>query len=172
MDANNHITTCRLHLILLVRQAVVCGGELRKGIMESSKLFKNAILLKNAIKTIDVFIQEHTAEVCPHCRRVCCLNRHGYYDYADLIYIQALGLEPPSYKEAVGDADYCRFLSAAGCTIERSLRPFRCNWYFCGALLKSMEDGAAKPYRQFIKEFQKVIELKKTLMDTFLSTIA
>ena len=139
--------------------------------MEPLKLFNNAMLLKNAIEAIDVFIQGHTAEVCPHCRNVCCINRHSYYDYADLIYIQALGLEPPAYKEDVRDTDCCQFLSATGCTIERSLRPFRCNWYFCGALLKSMEDGAAKPYRKFIKEFQKIIELKKTLMDTFRTQI-
>ena len=129
--------------------------------MEASKLFNNATLLRNAIETIDAFIEKHTTEVCPHCGNVCCINRHGYYDCADLIYIQALGLEPPAYKEDVRDTDRCQFLSATGCTIERPLRPFRCNWYFCGALLKSMEDGAAKPYRQFIKEFQKIIELKK-----------
>jgi len=140
--------------------------------MEPSELFNNAMLLKNAIETIDAFIQGHTAEVCPDCRNVCCINRHGHYDYSDLIYIQALGLEPPVYKEDVRDTDCCQFLSAAGCTIERPLRPFRCNWYFCNTLLKSMEDGAAKPYRQFIKEFQKVIDLKKTVVDTFLSTVA
>jgi len=138
--------------------------------MESSKLFNNAMLLKNSIETIDAFIQERTAEVCPHCRNVCCINKHGYYDNADLIYIQALGVAPPAYKEDVRDTDCCQFLSAAGCTIERSLRPFRCNWYFCSALLKTMEDGAAKSYRQFIQEFQKVIELKKTVLDTFLSS--
>lgn len=143
----------------------------RKCIMESSKLFNSAVLLKKAIETIDAFMQKHTAEVCPNCRNACCINRHGYYDYADLIYIQALGLKPPAYKKDVSDTDCCQFLSAAGCTIERSLRPFRCNWYFCGALLKSMEDGAAKPYRQFQKEFQKVIELKKTVVDTFFSSI-
>ncbi|MGO9014914.1 MAG: hypothetical protein ACLQF0_08040 [Dissulfurispiraceae bacterium] len=138
--------------------------------MESSKLFNSAVLLKNSIETIDAFIQKHTAEVCPNCRNVCCINRHGYYDYADLVYIQALGLELPAYKKDVRDTDCCQFLSVTGCAIERSLRPFRCNWYFCGGLLKSMEDGAAKQYRQFIKEFQKVIELRKTVMDTFLST--
>ncbi len=143
----------------------------QKWIVESSKLFSNAMLLKNALETLDVFMKSHTAEVCPHCCNVCCINRHSYYDYEDLIYIQALGLNPPAHKENVRDTDCCQFLSAAGCTIERSLRPFRCNWYFCGALLKSMQDGAAKPYRQFIKEFQEVIELKKTVVDTFLSTI-
>lgn len=133
------------------------------------KLFSNAVLLKNAIETIDAFIQGHTAEVCPHCRNVCCINRHGQYDYADLIYIQALGLKPPAYKDNVRDTDRCQFLEASGCTIERSLRPFRCNWYFCDAILKSMEEGAVKPYRQFIKEFQRVIELKKAVADAFLN---
>jgi hypothetical protein len=143
----------------------------QKRIMDSAKLFSNAMLLKDAIETIAVFMQSHTAKVCPHCCNVCCINRHSYYDYEDLIYIQALGLKPPARKENICDTDCCQFLSAAGCTIERALRPFRCNWYFCSPLLKSMEDGAAKPYRQFIKEFQKVIELKKTVVGTFLSTI-
>lgn len=140
-----------------------------EGIMESSALFSKAMLLKNAIATIDVFIQEHTAEVCPNCSNVCCINRHSYFDREDLIYIQALGLRPPVHKEHIPDTDRCQFLSEAGCKIERALRPFRCNWYFCTPLLKSMENGPAKPYRQFIKEFQRVIELKKIVVNAFLS---
>lgn len=128
---------------------------------------KKALLLKDTINAMDGFIQQHTSEVCPRCQKVCCINRHGYYDYEDLVYIYALGLRPPEYREGIEDAASCQFISRCGCTIERALRPFRCNWYFCDELIHSMEEGPAKPYREFISRFQKAVESKQALLDKF-----
>jgi hypothetical protein len=126
-----------------------------------------ARIIRFRINEIDAFIQQNTAMVCPHCERVCCINRHGYYDYEDLIYIHAMGLKPPTYKEGISDTDPCQFLSEYGCSIERSLRPFRCNWYFCNALLNHIEQGHAKPYRTFIKQLDEIIDLRKEMLDEF-----
>lgn len=126
-----------------------------------------ARIIKNRIDAIDFFIQQNTSVVCPNCEKVCCINRHGYDDYEDLIYIHALGLKPPIYKEGVSDTDPCQFLSELGCTIERAIRPFRCNWYFCNALLEHIEQRPAKPYRAFIKQLDEIVNLRKEMLDGF-----
>lgn len=133
---------------------------------------KLANQLKLEMDRVSPFIQHITSAVCPTCKKVCCINRHGYYDDQDLIYICALGLEPPSYKEGMEDTDPCQFLSESGCTLERSVRPFRCNWYFCNSLIEYMERGPSKPYREFINRFQRIIELRRTTLDERLKAVS
>lgn len=126
-----------------------------------------AKLIKAEIDDINWFIQQNTTEVCPFCEKRCCINRHGYYDRLDILYIRALGLRPPSYRKGLSDTEPCQFLTDSGCIRERSLRPFRCNWYFCETLLYHMERGPAKPYREFIKVFNKVLDLRIELLEEF-----
>ncbi len=128
-----------------------------------------AIQLKLATDGVSPFIQQITNAVCPSCEKVCCIDRHGRYDENDLIYIRALGLETPTYQERP-DTEPCQFLSEFGCTRERSVRPFRCNWYFCNALLEYLEQSPQKPYREFIASFQKVVELRNALLEEYKKT--
>lgn len=123
--------------------------------------------IKKKTDIIDSFIQKNTAEVCPDCKKVCCINKHGHYDYEDLIYIFALGLKPPLYKTDIDDAAPCQFLSDSGCTIERSIRPFRCNWYFCNDLIAYMSKGPARPYREFSSRFQEIQGLRREILSEF-----
>lgn len=123
--------------------------------------------LREGLHAVSPFIQEHTASVCPACREVCCINVHGYYDRHDLIYIYALGLKPPDYGIGLRDGDPCQFLSGDGCRLERSVRPFRCSWYFCLALIQHMENGPARPYRKFMNRFQEVVDLRRRMLDEF-----
>ena len=126
-----------------------------------------ARVLKEEIERVSHFIQLNTSAVCPACEKVCCINKHGYYDDEDLIYIFALGLKCPVYGEGIRDTAPCQFLSKDGCSKERSARPFRCNWYFCDALLAHMEQGPAKPYRDFISRFQGIIETRRRMIEEF-----
>lgn len=126
-----------------------------------------ARLIKAKIEGIDQFIQENTSKVCPFCKKKCCINRHGYYDNLDILYIMALGMEPPAYRQGLSDTDPCQFLSEHGCVKERYLRPFRCNWYFCEALLNHMEQGPVRPYREFIRVFNEILDLRSELLNEF-----
>jgi hypothetical protein len=126
-----------------------------------------ARMLKEEIDGISGFIQLNTSVVCPACEKVCCINKHGYYDHEDLIYVFSLGQERPVYGKGIDDTAPCQFLSERGCSRERSVRPFRCNWYFCDTLLGHMEKGPAKPYREFISRFQGIIETRRKMMDEF-----
>lgn len=130
-------------------------------------LQEKALAVKKGIDAIDAFIQINTSEACPDCEKVCCMNKHGYYDHEDLIYIYALGLKPTAYKDKFRDSDPCQFISSQGCTIARAVRPFRCNWYFCTKLLNHIENGPAKPYREFISRFDKTITARKEMLDEF-----
>ena len=126
-----------------------------------------AFELSSKIEGVDRFIQDNTAQVCPDCRKVCCINKHGYYDHQDLVYITALGHTPPIYREGIEDAAPCQFLSETGCRIERSLRPFRCNWHFCSELIAFMNSGPARPLREFNNSFQKLQTLRQEMADRF-----
>lgn len=128
---------------------------------------KLANKLRLAIDGVSPFIQQITSVVCPTCEKVCCIDRHGHYDDEDLIYIRALGFKIPSYKEGVIDTDPCQFLSESGCTLDRSVRPFRCNWYFCNALLEYMKNSPPKPYREFINSFQEIVDLRRAMLDEY-----
>ncbi|MEW6116675.1 MAG: hypothetical protein AB1553_07230 [Nitrospirota bacterium] len=136
-----------------------------------AKVKEHARSIREGIDAVNSFLQLNTAEVCPHCTKVCCANRHGYYDHEDLIYIHALGLRPPRYREGIDDSASCQFIAPNGCTIERSLRPFRCNWYFCDPLLQHMSNGPARPYRAFIAQFQRIIEARRQMVDEFFKTV-
>lgn len=134
---------------------------------ELTHVARYAHMIKEGMDRISDFIQRNTSEVCPSCEKVCCINRHGSYDHQDLIYLFALGLDRPAQRVGIDDTAPCRFLSERGCTRERWVRPFRCTWYFCNALLSHMEQGPAKPYREFISRFQGLVETRRKMRDEF-----
>lgn len=135
--------------------------------MNYARLRDIAHAIKARIEDIDPFIQQQTEVVCPVCEERCCINKHGYYDELDEIYIMALGLELPSYRTGLSDTDRCQFLTDRGCSKERYQRPFRCNWYFCRALLNHMENGPSRPYREFIRIFNEILDLRRELLNEF-----
>lgn len=147
-------------LLLLDRFVADRGAEL-------DGVRRRAREVAEGISAVDAFLQENTAAVCPSCRKVCCANRHAYYDYEDLIYIYALGRRPPPYAERRGDAEPCQFIGAAGCSVPRPLRPFRCTWYFCDTLLQHIESGPAKAYRLFVNRFRQTVSARGAMSDEF-----
>lgn len=134
---------------------------------ELSEVIKKAHLIKEKIDTIDTFIQKCTEITCPNCKDVCCINKHGQHDLNDLIFIYSLGLKPPAYKFGIKDHEPCQFLSPHGCKVVRHLRPFRCIWYFCNALLESAETMPSKKYREFIYSFHEIINMRRELINEF-----
>jgi hypothetical protein len=139
---------------------------------ELTEVERYAQVLASRMAEVSPFIQLNTGAVCPGCEKVCCVNRHGYYDHEDLIYVYAVGLRHPGYREGLEDTDPCQFLSGTGCTLERPVRPFRCNWYFCTSLLAHMEDGPARPYREFISRFQEIVGARRRMLEAFAAKVA
>jgi hypothetical protein len=123
--------------------------------------------IRMAVEKISPFIQQATQTVCPKCNDVCCISKHGYYNFEDLVYMHALGLEVPQHKSGRADSDPCQFLSEKGCSMDRAVRPSGCNWYFCSALLDHMEEMPG--YLEFDDALKEVAELWMKMMEEFTS---
>ncbi len=119
------------------------------------------------VTELDGFIESHTASACPGCATVCCVNRHSYHTHEDVIYLLALHEKVPAYDLGVGGAEPCQFLGKRGCMIRRSLRPHRCNSYFCTPLLELMEKGSAREYRRFVASLKKLTDKRMAMLHAF-----
>jgi len=120
--------------------------------------------LKEAFNTVSPFIEKHTAIVCPECEKVCCADKHGRYDSNDLLFLESLEADIPQYTDERKEDDACRFINETGCSLERWMRPYRCTFFFCDALLKSLENDNAKLYRAFLDYFQYLVSLRRELL--------
>ncbi|MBE0425630.1 MAG: hypothetical protein IBX72_03165 [Nitrospirae bacterium] len=125
--------------------------------------------IKEGFEKISPLIQKFTGEICPTCKDVCCINKHGFYNFEDLIYLHSLGLSPPDYKFQGDELDPCQFLSSRGCILERQFRPSGCNWYFCDPLLEHMEK--IPEYEEFDGSLTALAELWIELIDQFSNAI-
>jgi hypothetical protein len=125
---------------------------------------ETALELKDAFHLVSPFIEKHTTLVCPECEQICCADKHGRYDKHDLLFLNALGIAVPDLETERKETDACRYISRRGCTLERWLRPFRCTFFFCDALLKSLEQDNAKLYRAFTDYFSHLTMLRQKLL--------
>jgi hypothetical protein len=125
--------------------------------------------VKEGIEKINPFIQRSTEAVCPQCVNGCCINKHGYHNSEDFVYINALSLNLPHYNFDRDDSAPCQFLSDRGCVMPRSLRPSGCNWYFCDNLLDHMESRSE--YGKFDDDMMDVAEVWLEMMDEFAGVV-
>jgi len=132
---------------------------------ELIKIKNLAQKIREGIEKISPFIQQATRSVCPRCKDVCCISKHGYYTAEDLMYLTALGLKSPHMIFGRNDTDPCQYLFEHGCSMERSRRPLGCTWYFCESLLDYMEPQPA--YREFDDSLQDVAGLWMEMVEEF-----
>ncbi|KJR41095.1 hypothetical protein MCHI_003011 [Candidatus Magnetoovum chiemensis] len=124
------------------------------------------------LESLEPLIQHGVSNVCPSCEKVCCVNRYGYFDVNDMVYLLALDNKyHRDYERFVSftasDTTACAHLNQYGCSIERPLRPFRCNWFFCAPLIDFMSSRSAREFRDFSNRFSEIIRLRKTMIDNF-----
>lgn len=116
-------------------------------------------------RELDAMLEPHTAAVCPACAEVCCRDRFCRHDAYDLAYLRLAGAPKPVYREDVPETGPCQFLGEQGCTIGRDLRPFRCNWFFCGPLLEQMAGVLPAPaYRKVVGVLADISRLRLSLL--------
>lgn len=145
----------------LIREAFNSGHELVDDVREAAKEYANIM------ERYDRFIQRYTEITCPYCGTVCCANRHGIPDFADLVMFIALDLEIPTYRFIPNDEAPCQFISEKGCILRRIIRPYRCTWYFCDPLLKQIEIDKPIVYRQFIHDSQELSKSRQKTLALF-----
>jgi len=132
---------------------------------ETSSQAELARELREAFNAVSPFIEKHTALVCPDCKKVCCIDKHGRYDNNDLVFLQAVGVKVLQRSSDHKETEPCRFLNDNGCSRERWERPFRCTYFFCDRLLKSLENDSAKLYRAFLEYFQYLVSVRHELLE-------
>ena len=129
---------------------------------------RSALAARELIETLSRGIEHHTAKVCMECTSVCCINRHSRHDGSDVIFLTALGLDVPEYDPGTKETSPCRFLGSRGCILKRSLRPYRCTWFFCALLLDHIIRTTDPPaYRRFMRSLQEITEKRTSMIDEF-----
>jgi hypothetical protein len=135
--------------------------------------------IRDGFEKISPLIQQNTEKVCPECLHVCCISKHSYYLFEDLVYLYALDLRPPAFEFGKNETDPCQFLAHSGCSIERPFRPSGCTWYFCEPLLEYMEKrpdyhefdalliDIASLWMEMIEEFIHICTDKSLLLHLF-----
>ncbi len=118
--------------------------------------------LKQLLIDLSPVIEEYTALICPHCRQVCCKQRHGIASDLDKRYFAAIGERIPFYEPGRLPGGTCQFMGPAGCVTPRWLRPWRCTWYFCEPLLDAMNRGPQKKARQLSAMIQEIVDIRGT----------
>ena len=134
---------------------------------ELQPIFKCANALEQAFERLDSLIESLTSRICPYCGTVCCANKFGFPEFADIVVFLSLGLDIPNYDLEVDEEALCQFIGDKGCLLPRPNRPYRCTWYFCDPLLLELELGSAKAYRQFISDLQNLSRARGDIMRIF-----
>lgn len=129
------------------------------------KVIDLARQIRQGLDGISPFIQQATQSVCPRCRDVCCIAKHGYHNHEDHVYLYALGLSPPLHEFWRDDHEPCQYLSENGCSMDRSVRPSGCNWYFCEPLFDYLE--LQPDYRKFDDSFHEIAGLWLAMTEEF-----
>jgi len=128
---------------------------------------EKALLMQKCFEDFDPFIQYYTSRVCPYCGTVCCANKFGFPEFADIVTFLSLGLSIPPYDLDVDGEAICQFIGEKGCVLPRIQRPYRCTWYFCDPLMVQIDVGPAKHYRKFIRDVQDLSRTRGDLMRAF-----
>jgi hypothetical protein len=123
----------------------------------------NRIEIANTLKRLLIesspMIEGYTAAVCPACTDVCCRQKHGIYQKRDISYLRALGVDAPSRDDARPPEGPCESMGLRGCVLPRWMRPFRCTWYFCEPLIKTLNERPQRNVRRLSALMQEMIRL-------------
>ena len=103
--------------------------------------------LKELLIRTSPLIERCTASVCPACTEICCRQRHGMFTDRDRSYLAALDEEVPMHDPSYPPDGPCQFLGPAGCSRPRWQRAWKCTWFFCGPLLRELEEGPQREAR-------------------------
>ena len=148
-------------IVSYIQKALTCHGD------EFQKVKALAHEVSDLILSLDHYQQQGCHAVCPGCMEVCCINRHAYHEHEDIVYLMALGEKIPTYGVGVPDMDPCQFLGEYGCSINRNLRPHRCNAYFCSPFLEYMQEGSAPAYRRFVNDLELLTRKREEMLEAF-----
>lgn len=80
---------------------------------------------------LEALMDELCDAVCGDCADICCGRATVWYDFPDLLFLTFSGVPYPCAQIHRNTRGLCSNLTATGCRLERSRRPFICTWYIC-----------------------------------------
>jgi hypothetical protein len=128
----------------------------------------------DVLKELDTLLAEvillqrdGVAELCAQCEDVCCSRVQFLFDEKDTIYQKLSGRKPPRRREGTHTRG-CRFLTAAGCSLEPRARPFTCHRYICPALGRAMAGHDSALTDLLEQKFTAMDHLRSRLWELYL----
>lgn len=128
-------------------------------------------LMAEAVKrrylALDPILARFTGPVCARCATGCCVNRHGFPDYEDLVLFRALGVDRAQFDPTLPDQDLCQYLGEKGCILQRFERSYRCTWFFCDELLDDFEIRKPKAFLLFEEGCTRLARSRNRFLDAY-----
>lgn len=137
------------------------------GLKEIAGIYRLASRIKNSYDRLEPFFTRFTGPVCARCVTGCCVNRHGFPDYEDMVIFRALRVRRQGFDPTLPDQEPCQYLEKRGCRLERYQRSYRCTWYFCDRVLNRFEKEQLEEYRKFRACCQELASERQHLLTCF-----
>ena len=126
---------------------------------------------RTRLESIFEFLDDLSTETCSRCPDPCCLTASPWFDFRDLIYLHLNRLRIPSSQTIDAYRADCRYLSAGGCILSRSIRPWICTWYLCPVQTANLEKRGPDQYETFKRTVKEIKRLRQQLEDAFIRVI-
>jgi hypothetical protein len=139
--------------------------------MKVGLLDLKARAIKASFLALDPILTRFTGPVCASCPTGCCVNRHGFPDYEDLVVFRALGVERADFDPTLPDQDLCQYLGARGCMLKRYQRSYRCTWFFCDGLLDDFEARDPEAFQVFEEGCSRLAEARNSFLRAYQALI-
>jgi len=148
-------------------RAHLAALKIRLGSLDREQLHAAAGAIRSARDWLDRLLEQYCQITCPACPDVCCHATRVFFNRTDLLAILALGLNPPPGQTRSVACAPCRYLTPAGCSLERILRPYVCVWYLCEAQMDLFGKEPASVQRRFTATLESLRRARLRLESLF-----
>jgi hypothetical protein len=112
--------------------------------------------IDRALARLDPVMTRYCELTCPNCGDPCCHGKRIFFNLADLLVLtlRDTGLPPGQTRSAEGEG--CRYLTATGCTLPRTHRPYVCVWFVCEPQMELLQGETARFQRDFLHALSEI----------------
>ncbi len=125
--------------------------------------------LKKTYEALDQYFTAYTEPFCRLCLNPCCVNRHGFPDFEDLVIFEAMGRRDTIFDYRAKETDVCQYLGKDGCMLPRCHRSYRCTWYLCDKVCERFAFDHSLAFRQFELLMENLVDGRKKILALFSS---
>ena len=123
--------------------------------------------LTDLLTTVSINADDLCRSTCRYCPDPCCTRAWAWFDFKDLLYIHLSDLEIPESQTISSSNHRCLYLSARGCRLPRTTRPWICLWYFCPPQIKRLKNNPTLSFEAFTRIIRRIKQLRLVLESEF-----